>query len=78
MLLMDWQIQDHSSGENSRKQLRSFFHSNYYWNTTWNETERKYMIPFKDHPNPNAQVSFDLFFDIFFLFLLIGSNKQGA
>ena len=65
MLLMDWQVHDHSSGENSGRQSHFYFEANYYWNTTWNESERKYMIPFQKHPKSDAQVSFILLFNIF-------------
>ena len=65
MLLMDWQIRDQSSDENSERQSHFYFLENYYWNRTWNEAERTYMIPFQKHPESDAQVSFILLFDIF-------------
>ena len=65
MLLMDWQVHDESSSDNSGRQSGFYFHSNYYWNTNWNETERKFMIPFQKHPKSDAQVSCFWRFDIF-------------
>ena len=58
MLLMDWQIHEEFSSANSERQSNFYFESNFYWNTNWNETESKYMIPFEKHPKSNAQVSF--------------------
>ena len=57
MLLMHWQVHNETSSENSEGQSGFYFESNYYWNQNWNETERKFMIPFKKHPKSDAQVS---------------------
>ena len=45
---------------NGQFQSGYYIRSNYYWNNDWNETESKYMIPFRKHPVAKAQVRFSL------------------
>ena len=58
MLLTKSQYKTEPSLPNNQFQSGYYIRSNYYWNNDWNETELKYMIPFRRHPVAKAQVSF--------------------
>ena len=58
MLLMDWQVDNNSFSKNGDRQSDYYLEKNFYWNTNWNENERKFMIPFEKHPKSNAQVCY--------------------
>ena len=74
MLLTDDQMKMFS---NEPDVFRSISRTKWLWTKHWNEIERKYLIPFTDHPVPAAQESFcfELVFSEFEKACSLHSNK---
>ena len=58
MLLSRRQFRNQSPSKNNQDQSNYFIESAYYWNKYWDSTQFKWSIPYQEHNNSVAQVSF--------------------
>ena len=58
MLLSRRQFRNQSPSKNNQDQSNYFIESAYYWNKYWDSTQFKWSIPYQEHKNSVAQVSF--------------------